>query len=320
MTNVQQKLFEVGIIPVVVIDDVKDALPLAKALYEGGIKAAEVTFRTEAAADAIKAMSEAYPDMLVGAGTVLTPAQADKAKANGAKFIVSPGLNPIVVRHCQEIGVEIVPGVSSASEIEQAMSLGLDTVKFFPAEAAGGIPMLKSLCAPYKNIKFMPTGGLNEKNFIDYLALDCVFCAGGGFVANTKLVKEGNFDKIREIAQETVKTMHGFKIVHVGINAGNADNAYDIAKQFAPFCLEINKDKEGGMFLNSDIEIMKKPWYGEKGHIAIACNNIKRAEAYLKSMGVKFIEESKNIDAKGNYKAVYIDGDVCGFSLHLLQK
>ena len=320
MTNVQQKLCEVGIIPVVVIDDVKDALPLAKALYEGGIKAAEVTFRTEAAADAIKAMSDAYPDMLVGAGTVLTPAQADKAKANGAKFIVSPGLNPIVVRHCQEIGVEIVPGVSSASEIEQAMSLGLDTVKFFPAEAAGGIPMLKSLCAPYKNIKFMPTGGLNEKNFIDYLALDCVFCAGGGFVANTKLVKEGNFDKIRQIAQETVKTMHGFKIVHVGINAGSADNAYDIAKMFAPFCLEINRDTDAGMFLNNDIEIMKKPWYGEKGHIAIACNNIKRAEAYLKSIGVKFIEESKNIDAKGNYKAVYIDGDIAGFAVHLVQK
>ena len=320
MTNVQQKLFEVGIIPVVVIDDVKDALPLAKALYEGGIKAAEVTFRTEAAADAIKAMSDAYPDMLVGAGTVLTPAQADKAKANGAKFIVSPGLNPIVVRHCQEIGVEIVPGVSSASEIEQAMSLGLDTVKFFPAEAAGGIPMLKSLCAPYKNIKFMPTGGLNEKNFIDYLALDCVFCAGGGFVANTKLVKEGNFDKIREIAQETVKTMHGFKIVHVGINAGSGANAYDIAKMFAPFCLEINRDTDAGMFLNNDIEIMKKPWYGEKGHIAIACNNIKRAEAYLKSIGVKFIEESKNIDAKGNYKAVYIDGDIAGFAVHLVQK
>lgn len=200
------------------------------------------------------------------------------------------------------------------------MSLGLDTVKFFPAEAAGGIPMLKSLCAPYKNIKFMPTGGLNEKNFIDYLALDCVFCAGGGFVANTKLVKEGNFDKIRQIAQETVKTMHGFKIVHVGINAGSGDNAYDIAKMFAPFCLEINRDTDAGMFLNNDIEIMKKPWYGEKGHIAIACNNIKRAEAYLKSIGVKFIEESKNIDAKGNYKAVYIDGDIAGFAVHLVQK
>ena len=320
MTNVEQKLFETGIIPVVVLEDAKDAVPLAKALYEGGIKAAEVTFRTAAAAESIRLMSEAYPDMLVGAGTVLTPAQADEAKKNGAKFIVSPGLNPIVVRHCIDIGIDIVPGVSSASEIEQAMSLGLTTLKFFPAEAAGGIPMLKSLCAPYKNIKFMPTGGLNEKNFTDYLALDCVFCAGGGFVANTKLIKEGNFAKITEIARETVKTMHGFQIVHVGINAGDADNAYAIAKMFAPFCLEISKDGEGGMFLNKDIEIMKKPWYGEKGHIAIACNNIQRAESYLKSLGVKFLEETKSIDAKGNYKAVYVDGDIAGFAVHLLQK
>lgn len=320
MTNVEQKLFETGIIPVVVIDRVEDALPLAKALHDGGIMAAEVTFRTDAAPEAIKLMCENFPDMLIGAGTVLTTAQADKAKENGAKFIVSPGLNPEVVQHCIKIGVEVVPGVSTASEIEKAMSLGLKTVKFFPAEAAGGIPMLKSLSAPYKNIKFMPTGGLSEKNFNDYLALDCVLCAGASFIASSKLVKEGNFAEITRIARETVKAMHGFKVVHVGINAGNAENAYSIAKSFAPFCLEITKDNEGGMFLNKDIEIMKKPWYGEKGHIAIECNNIKRAEAYCKSQGVKFLEDSKKIDAKGNYKAVYIDGDIAGFSVHLVQK
>lgn len=320
MTNVEQKLFETGIIPVVVIDKVEDALPLAKALRDGGIMAAEVTFRTDAAPEAIKLMSENFPDMLIGAGTVLTTEQADKAKENGAKFIVSPGLNPEVVQHCIKIGVEVVPGISTASDIEKAMSLGLKTVKFFPAEAAGGIPMLKSLSAPYKSIKFMPTGGLSEKNFNDYLALDCVLCAGASFIASSKLVKEGNFAEITRIAKETVKTMHGFKVVHVGINAENADNAYSIAKSFAPFCLEINKDKESGMFLNSDVEIMKKPWYGEKGHIAISCNNIKRAEAYCKSQGVKFLEESKNIDAKGNYKAVYLDGDIAGFAVHLVQK
>lgn len=320
MTNIEQKLFETGIIPVVVIDDAKDAVPLAKALYDGGIKAAEVTFRTDAAAEAIKLMSEAYPDMLVGAGTVLSPAQADKAKESGAKFIVSPGLNPVVVKHCREIGVDIIPGISSASEIEQAMSLGLSTLKFFPAEAAGGINMLKSLSAPYKNIKFMPTGGLNEKNFTDYLALDCVFCAGGGFVANTKLIKEGNFEKIKEIARETVRALHGFKVVHIGINADTPENAAKIAKQFAPFGLNVAKDGESSLFLNTDIEIMKKPWYGEKGHIAVACNNIKRAEAYCKSQGIEFIDETKKIDAKGNYKAVYINGDIAGFSVHLVQK
>ncbi len=320
MTNIEQKLFETGIIPVVVIDKAEDALPLAKALYDGGIKAAEVTFRTAAAAESIKIIADNFPDMLVGAGTVLTPAQADEAVKNGAKFIVSPGLNPIVVQHCIDIGVPIIPGTSSASDIEQAMTLGLTTVKFFPAEAAGGIPMLKALSAPYKNIKFMPTGGLSEKNFNEYLSLDCVLCAGASFIASSKLVKEGNFEKIKEIAKETVAAMHGFKVVHVGINAENPDNAYSVAKQFAPFCLEISKDSDSGMFLNKDIEIMKKPWYGEKGHIAIACNNIKRAEAYCKSKGVKFLEETKKVDAKGDYKAVYVDGDIAGFSVHLMQK
>lgn len=320
MTNVEQKLFETGIIPVVVIDKAEDALPLAKALYDGGIKAAEVTFRTAAAAESIKIIADNFPDMLVGAGTVLTPAQADEAVKNGAKFIVSPGLNPIVVQHCIDIGVPIIPGTSSASDIEQAMTLGLTTVKFFPAEAAGGVAMLKALSAPYKNIKFMPTGGLSEKNFNDYLSLDCVLCAGASFIASSKLVKEGNFDKIREIAKETVAAMHGFKVAHVGINADNPENAQSIAKQFAPFCLEISKDGESSMFLNKDVEIMKKPWYGEKGHIAIACNNIKRAEAFCKSQGVKFLEESKKIDEKGNYKAVYVDGDIAGFSIHLMQK
>ncbi len=320
MTSVEQKLFETGIIPVVVIDKAEDALPLAKALYEGGIKAAEVTFRTAAAAEAIKIMSVNFPDMLIGAGTVLTPAQADEAVKNGATFIVSPGLSPIVVQHCIDIGVPVIPGTSSASDIEQAMTLGLTTVKFFPAEAAGGVAMLKALSAPYKNIKFMPTGGLSEKNFNDYLSLDCVLCAGASFIASSKLVKEGNFEKIKEIAKETVSAMHGFKVAHVGINAETSDNAYSIAKQFAPFCLDISKDSESGIFLNKDVEIMKKPCYGEKGHIAISCNNIKRAEAYCKAQGVKFLEETKKIDEKGNYKAVYVDGDIAGFSIHLIQK
>ncbi len=320
MTNVEQKLFETGLIPVVVLDDAKDALPLAKALYNGGIKAAEVTFRTDAAAEAIKLMSEAYPDMLIGAGTVLTTEQADAAVASGAKFIVSPGLNPTVVKHCLDIGVSVVPGTSNASDIELALSLGLKFVKFFPAEAAGGVAMLKALCAPYKGVKFMPTGGLSEKNFGDYLDLDCVLCAGASFIASGKLIKEGAFDKIEEIARNTVTAMHGFKVVHVGINAGSAENASAIAAQFAPFGLAVAKDGESSMFLNKDIELMKKPWLGTKGHLAVQCNNIKRAEAYLKSIGVKFLEDTKKIDAKGNYKAVYVDGDFAGFAVHLVQK
>ena len=162
MKDIYQRIYETGIIPVIKIEDAENAVPLAKALIDGGLPAAEITFRTAAAADAIKAIAEAYPDMVVGAGTVLTPEQADAAKAAGAQFIVSPGLNPKVVKHCQEIGVPIIPGCANPSDIEAAIELGLDTVKFFPAEAAGGLPILKAMAAPYGNIKFMPTGGLNE--------------------------------------------------------------------------------------------------------------------------------------------------------------
>ena len=157
---------KLGIIPVVKIDDAKDAVPLAKALCEGGLPVAEVTFRTDAAEEAIRRMCEACPEMLVGAGTVLTPEQADLAVAAGAKFIVSPGLNPRVVKHCQEKGVPITPGTSSPTDIEQALELGLEVVKFFPAEASGGIAKIKAMAAPYTKVKFMPTGGINAKNLM----------------------------------------------------------------------------------------------------------------------------------------------------------
>ncbi len=317
MNETAKKIFETGIIPVIVIDDAKDAVPLAKALWEGGLPAAEVTFRTDAAAEAIKRIKDAYPEMLLGAGTVLTKEQANTAKACGASFIVSPGINPNIVKHCQDIGVDIVPGTANPSNIETALELGLDVVKFFPAEANGGVAALKAISAPYKNVKFMPTGGINEKNILDYLALDCVLGCGGSFMCGAKDVKEGNFDGIKAATANAVKLMHGFKIVHVGINAGNDEGAAKVAAAFNPFDLSATG---AGFIIDKGIEIMNQPWYGEHGHIAVQTNNIKRAEAYLKTKGVKFIESSKKIDAKGNYKAVYIDGDLGGFAVHLLQK
>ncbi len=319
MKDIYQKIYETGIIPVIKIDDAENAVPLAKALIDGGLPAAEITFRTAAAADAIKAITTAYPDMVVGAGTVLTTEQADAAKAAGAQFIVSPGLNPKIVKYCQEIGVPIIPGCSNPSDIEAAIELGLDTVKFFPAEAAGGLPMLKAMAAPYGNIKFMPTGGLGENNILNYLAFDKIIACGGSFMVKDEYIKNKEFDKIRVLTENAVKLMLGFKIKHVGINAENADEAMTIAKMFAPFGLEV-KDGNSSIFLNSDIEVMKSKYYGKNGHIAIETNSIKRAEAYLKTKGLKFIEESKKFDAKGNYKAVYIDADFGGFAVHLVQK
>ena len=204
------ELYSIGLIPVIKIENPDDAVPLAKALIDGGLPAAEITFRTDAAAASIKAITDAYPDMLVGAGTVLTPEQADAAKEAGAKFIVSPGLNPNVVKHCIKIGIPIIPGTSNPSDIEAALELGLTTVKFFPAEAAGGLEMLKAMSAPYGNVRFMPTGGLNEKNILSYLAFDKIVACGGSFMVKEDYIKGGNFDKIRELTANAVSLMLGF--------------------------------------------------------------------------------------------------------------
>ena len=191
MNPILEEFGKFGLIPVVKIDRAEDAVPLAKALCDGGLPVAEVTFRTAAAADAIAAMTKAFPEMLVGAGTVLTTAQVDAAVAAGAKFIVSPGLNPKVVSYCVEREIPVTPGVSSPSEIEQALELGLEVVKFFPAEASGGLAKIKAMAAPYGGIRFMPTGGINADNLNSYLAYDRVLACGGSWMVHDLLRCQG---------------------------------------------------------------------------------------------------------------------------------
>ncbi len=205
MNEVLQKIHETGIIPVVVLNDAKDAAPLAKALCEGGLPCAEVTFRTAAAEESIRIMTSEYPDMFVGAGTVLTTEQVDRAVAAGAKFIVSPGLNPKVVKYCLDKNIPITPGVVTPSEVEQAIELGLEIVKFFPAEPAGGLNMIKAMAAPYVNMKFMPTGGISPKNVREYLACDKIWACGGSWMVKGSLVDAGDFDKIKEMTAEAVQ-------------------------------------------------------------------------------------------------------------------
>ena len=196
---------KLGVLPVIKIDDVKNAVPLCRALISGGLPAAEITFRTECAADAIKLVTDEFPDMLTGAGTVLTVEQVDRAVAAGAKFIVSPGLNPTVVKHCRSIGVPVIPGVMTPGEIEKGLELGLKVLKFFPAEAAGGLKMIKALSAPYGGVKFMPTGGISEKNLADYLANPKVLACGGSFMVKSDLINEGRFDEIERMTREAVE-------------------------------------------------------------------------------------------------------------------
>lgn len=212
MNEVLKQIEKVGIVPVVVLDDVKDAEPLAKALCEGGLPCAEVTFRTEAAEESIRIMSEKFPDMLVGAGTVLTTEQVDRAVAAGAKFIVSPGLNPRVVKYCVEKGIPVTPGTANPSDIEAALEFDLDVVKFFPAENLGGLKMIKALAAPYVGVKFMPTGGINADNVKEYLAYDRILACGGSWMVKGDLIKAGNYEKIVELTKEAaaiVKEVRG---------------------------------------------------------------------------------------------------------------
>ena len=204
MNEVLEKLGQYGIVPVVVLNDSKDAAPLADALCDGGLACAEVTFRTEAAADSIRIMTEKHPEMLVGAGTVLTTKQVDEAVNAGARFIVSPGLNPTVVKYCIEKNIPITPGVATPSEMEQAIDLGLNLVKFFPAEPSGGLAMINAVAAPYTMLKFMPTGGINPNNVKDYLNSDKIFACGGSWMVKGNLINNGDFDKIKELTKEAV--------------------------------------------------------------------------------------------------------------------
>lgn len=212
MNAVLEEIQKLGIVPVVVLNDAKDAEPLAKALCEGGLPCAEVTFRTDAAEESIRIIAEKYPQMLVGAGTVLTTDQVDRAVAAGAKFIVSPGFNPKVVKYCLDKNIPVTPGTQTPSEMEQAIEMGLDVIKFFPAEPAGGLAMIKAVAAPYTMLKFMPTGGINLNNVEEYLQYDRILACGGSWMVKGDLIKAGRFDEIMQMtkdAADMVKRIRG---------------------------------------------------------------------------------------------------------------
>ena len=201
MTTLEQRLRAIKVVPVIAINHIEHALPLAKVLVDNGLPCAEITFRTEAAAESIRLMREAYPDLLIGAGTVLTTEQVDMAIESGADFIVSPGLNPTTLRYCQQRNMRIIPGVNNPSLVEQAMEMGLRTLKFFPAEPSGGLNMLKALSAVYP-VEFMPTGGISPSNVQDYLALKSVVACGGSWMVPTAMIDNGDWQGIAELVEE----------------------------------------------------------------------------------------------------------------------
>jgi len=319
MKDIFKFLNEYGVVPVTKIEDAKDALPLAKALAEGGLPLIEVTFRSDAAAESIRNITAELPDILVGAGTVTDIEKAAQAQEAGASFIVTPGFNKKVVEYCLSKDLPVLPGCSSPTDIETAMDYGLNIVKFFPAEAAGGIATIKAISAPYGNIRFVPTGGINTDIMNEYLDFPKVLAIGGSWLTPAGLVKEGRFDEITKIAQKTVSKMLGFEMVHIGINSDNEEKANKTAKTFGDlFDFEL-KHGSSSIFCGVGIEVNKQKGLGAMGHIAIKTNNIMRAIAYLERIGVEIDYASAKMK-ETKMVAIYLKAEIGGFAVHLLQK
>lgn len=320
MNPVVERVYEIGIIPVIAFNSVDEAVPLCKALVAGGLPAAEVTFRTACAEECIKKIHDEVPEMLLGAGTVLTEDQADRAMAAGASFIVAPGFDPNVTKHVMEKGGLMMPGTSTPGEMQQAMNLGCEAIKFFPAEANGGVNMLKNIGGALKTAKWMCTGGINAKNVNEYLANDQIFAVGGTWMCKSDKIKAGAWDEITAMCKEAVDVMLGLELGHIGINCADDAEAAKTAETLGSLLSMVVKPGNSSIFVgNKAIEVMKKPGRGTHGHIAIKTNNVDRAIYHLGLRGVKFDMDSKVVK-NGKTTAIYMADEVAGFAIHLVQK
>lgn len=315
-----KKVFDIGLVPLVVLDDANDAVPLAKALVAGDIPVAEVTFRTAAGGEVIKRMAEEVPEILVGAGTVHDVEHAKEAVEKGAKFIVTPGYNAEVVKWCVDNKVDIIPGTVAPSDIEEAMSMGLEACKFFPAEVYGGVKTLKALAGPFAEIKFMPTGGVSLDNMNEYLALPNVGAIGGSFMTPSKLVKEKKWDEITKVCKSIVKKTLGLELAHIGINTKDADDANSVANKLCDVFLQEKTEFPSAYFSGDIAEVVKGSFLGDFGHICIDTIDMPRALAYFKRKGIEFNEDTWAKDEKGNVINVYLKDSIGGFAFHIRKK
>jgi 2-dehydro-3-deoxyphosphogluconate aldolase/(4S)-4-hydroxy-2-oxoglutarate aldolase len=320
MADIIEELEKTGVIPVVKIEDPERAVPLARALLAGGIPCVEITFRTGAGAEALGRISREVPEILPGAGTVLTVDQVDRAIAAGAKFIVSPGFNPRVVEYCLGKGIPITPGCSTPSDMEAALEAGLGVVKFFPAEPAGGLEYLKALTAPYPALRFIPTGGINPHNIAAYIACEKVLACGGSWMVPPDRINAGDFEAVTALSREAVAAVLGFSVAHVGINAAGEGEALEAAGLFAALFGFSPRAGTGSVFAGEGIEIMKSPGPGRNGHIAIGTNSVKRGMAYLERQGFALNHGSAKTNPQGAVTVIYLRDEIAGFAVHLVQK
>ena len=316
--DVLKRLAQSGVVPVVVLEDAKDAVPTAKAMLAGGIDVMEITFRTAAAADSIKAVAQECPDMVVGAGTVINLEQCKLAVECGAKFIVSPGYDEETVAWCCDNGIPVTPGCVTPTEIMMALKHGLKVLKFFPANVYGGLSAIKSLAGPFGGVKFIPTGGVNAQNLAEFISSPYIHAVGGSCICPKADIAAGNFDKITALCKEARKTLLGFEVAHIGINTPDADAAMDVCKAFND-AFDFNvKQGNSSNFASNGVEVMKTMFKGANGHIAIRTNKMIPAIAEMERRGYELDMDS--VKDKNNIKAVYFKNEIGGFAVHLLQK
>jgi len=303
MDTLLQRVGEIGLVPVIRLDSAERAVGLGRALARGGIPVAEVTFRTAAAEASIEAMSAELPELLVGAGTVLTVDQAARAIQAGARFIVSPCFGDAVVDYCLERGVPVLPGVMNPDGVARGLAKGLEVLKFFPAGAAGGTTMLDALAGPFGSVKFIPTGGIDAGNVGAYARRASVLAIGGSWMVPPDRVEAGDWAGVEALCREAVFALHGFAFAHLGINGPDEGGCRELAGS--------------SIFAGEMIEITRQPFLGAKGHLAIRCNQVERAVAYFQGLGIAARPETAKRE-KGRLKAIYLDLELGGFAVHLL--
>lgn len=319
--DVLERIGNTGLVPVVVIENADDAVPAAQALLDAGVDVMEITMRTAAGIQAIKNVRAALPEMLVGAGTILTLEKCREAVQAGAMFIVSPGINPVIVAWCVENHVAVTPGCVTPTEIDTALGLGIQTVKYFPADVFGGVAGCSALYGPYQSagIKFIPTGGINNDNLAEFADKPFIHAVGGGWLCKTSDIAGHNFAAITANAKKGIEVLLGFEVAHVGINQESEEKALAAAQTFNQAFGFPVKEGNSSNFAGGAIEIMKSKYLGASGHIAIKTNSIPRAIHYLAQRGFEVdLETAKYKGAR--MIAVYLKDEFGGFAVHLLQK
>ncbi|MCR5575900.1 MAG: bifunctional 4-hydroxy-2-oxoglutarate aldolase/2-dehydro-3-deoxy-phosphogluconate aldolase [Oscillospiraceae bacterium] len=320
--EVLERMAAAGVVPVVVLDRAEDAVPTARAMVAGGIDVMEITFRTAAAADSIRAVAENVPEMLVGAGTVINLEQCRKAVDCGAKFIVSPGYDEEVVSWCCDNGIPVTPGCVTPTEITAALNRhGLKVLKFFPANVYGGLSAVKALAGPFASagVKFIPTGGVNQANLAEFVANPHIHAVGGSWVCPKAEIAAGNFEKITALCAEARKAVLGYEIEHVGINCVDADVSRAVTDQFSETFNLAPKYGNSSNFAGPGIEVMKKMYYGKNGHLAVLTNKMEAAVADVQAKGYTLNMDTASYK-NGRMTVVYLNEEFGGFAVHLKQR